>query len=201
MPEETPFRIAVLIVMLGTGLGAGYHRLRARSDEKITHEAEGRAFALVLRLFGFGLWVSTLAYLVAPRSVAWAAVPIAPVVRWCAVVVAAAAAVGLVRTLVALGKNLTDTVVTRREATLVTDGPYAWVRHPFYTTAFILMGAVAVAAANLLLGACVVGIITMLVLRTPQEEEQLIAAFGDDYREYMRTTGRYWPRIFGRRSS
>ena len=200
MPEETPFRIAVLVVMLGTGLGAGYHRLRARSGEKITHEAEGRAFALVLRLFGLGLWLSTLAYLVAPQSIAWAAVPISPAVRWCAVVVAAAAAVGLVRTLAALGKNLTDTVVTRRDARLVTSGPYAWVRHPFYTTAFILMAAVAVAATNLLMGACVVGVVTMLVLRTPKEEERLIAAFGDDYRAYMRTTGRYWPRIFARRS-
>lgn len=201
MPEETPFRIAVLVIMLGTGLFASYHRVRARTDEQITHDAEGRAFALVLRLFGLGLWLSTLAYLVAPRSIAWAAVPISPAARWCAVVVAAAAAVGFMRTLVALGKNLTDTVVTRREARLVTDGPYAWVRHPFYTTAFILMAAVAVAAANLLIGACVAGVVTMLVVRTPREEERLIAAFGDEYREYMRTTGRYWPRVFGRRSS
>ena len=199
MPEETPFRIAVLIVMLGTGLGAAYFRIQARSDEKITHEAEGRMFALVLRLFGLALWLSTLAYLIAPRSIAWAAVSISPAVRWCAVAVAASAAVGFLRTLVVLGKNLTDTVVTRREARLVTNGPYAWVRHPFYTTAFLLMTAVAVAAANLLMGACVVGIITMLVLRTPKEEERLIAAFGDDYRAYMRTTGRFWPRLFGGR--
>ena len=31
-----------------------------------------------------------------------------------------------------LGSNLTDTVVTRRQHTLITHGPYRWVRHPFY---------------------------------------------------------------------
>ncbi len=36
------------------------------------------------------------------------------------------------RTLRSLGKNLTDTVVTRRAHTLVTSAPYRWVRHPFY---------------------------------------------------------------------
>ncbi|MBA4020216.1 MAG: hypothetical protein C0483_23900 [Pirellula sp.] len=201
MPEETSFRIAVLVVTLGAGLGGAYFRIQARSDETITHEAEGRMFALVLRLFGLALWLSTLAYLIAPQSIAWAAVPIPRAIRWCAVAVAALSAGGFVRSLVALGKNLTDTVVTRRDARLVTAGPYAWVRHPFYTTAFLLMASVAAASANLLPAACVVGVITMLILRTRQEEERLIAAFGDDYREYMRTTGRFLPRVFPRRSS
>ena len=38
----------------------------------------------------------------------------------------------LVWTFRCLGKNLTDTVVTRQEHTLVMQGPYRWVRHPFY---------------------------------------------------------------------
>jgi protein-S-isoprenylcysteine O-methyltransferase Ste14 len=32
-----------------------------------------------------------------------------------------------------LGRNLTDTVVTRREAYLVLNGPYRFVRNPMYT--------------------------------------------------------------------
>ena len=41
-------------------------------------------------------------------------------------------AVLLIWTLRSLGPNLTDTVVTRQAHTLVTRGPYRWVRHPFY---------------------------------------------------------------------
>lgn len=44
-------------------------------------------------------------------------------------------------TLRCLGKNLTDTVVTRREHTLMKDGPFHWVRHPFYdSVALFVLG-------------------------------------------------------------
>ena len=33
-----------------------------------------------------------------------------------------------------LGRNITDTVVTRREHALITSGPYRYVRHPFHVT-------------------------------------------------------------------
>ncbi len=96
------------------------------------------------------------------------------------------------------GKNLTDTVVTRREHSLVTSGPYAWVRHPFYDTAALGTMAISLIAANwfiLLTGFLVVA---LLIVRTKTEEEKLLARFGDSYREYMERTGRFIPRI-GRR--
>jgi protein-S-isoprenylcysteine O-methyltransferase Ste14 len=35
----------------------------------------------------------------------------------------------------------------------------------------------------------------MLLIRLPQEEEKLIERFGDEYRVYLRRTGRLMPRI------
>jgi protein-S-isoprenylcysteine O-methyltransferase Ste14 len=37
--------------------------------------------------------------------------------------------------------------------------------------------------------------IVYLVIRIPQEEQMLIEQFDDEYREYMRKTGRIFPRI------
>jgi len=34
-----------------------------------------------------------------------------------------------------------------------------------------------------------------LLWRTPQEEARLIEAFGEEYRSYMRRTGRFFPRL------
>ena len=47
-----------------------------------------------------------------------------------------------------LGKNLTDTVVTRRQHTLVQHGPYRWIRHPLYSSAALLIAALSLIAAN-----------------------------------------------------
>ena len=50
-----------------------------------------------------------------------------------------------------LGKNLTDTVVTRREHTLVTHGPYRWVRHPFYDVVLLWGLSMSLLTANWLM--------------------------------------------------
>ena len=98
-------------------------------------------------------------------------------------------------TLSSLGKNLTDTVVTRKEATLVTVGPYRWVRHPFYVTAALLMFSVTILTANWLIGLTSVIVLVLLAVRTPKEEAMLIERFGDQYRDYMTKTGRFIPRL------
>jgi protein-S-isoprenylcysteine O-methyltransferase Ste14 len=35
----------------------------------------------------------------------------------------------------------------------------------------------------------------VMAIRTPKEEANLIAKFGDEYRAYMKQTGRYFPKI------
>ena len=37
-----------------------------------------------------------------------------------------------------------------------------------------------------------------MAIRTPKEEANLIEKFGDEYREYMKRTGRYLPKLGGR---
>ena len=80
-------------------------------------------------------------------------------------------------------------------AALVTQGAYARVRHPFYTAfllalaACVLAAPSAVTAAALLLGG------VQLTRTAQREERRLLAAFGGEYGEYMRRTGRFLPRI------
>jgi protein-S-isoprenylcysteine O-methyltransferase Ste14 len=78
---------------------------------------------------------------------------------------------------------------------LVTHGPYRWVRHPFYVTAALLMASVTVLTANWFIGISSVAVLALLAIRTPKEEQMLIARFGQQYRDYMATTGRFVPRI------
>ena len=94
-----------------------------------------------------------------------------------------------------LGKNLTDTVVTRREHTLVTHGPYRWVRHPFYIVVFLWGLSMSLLTANWLLALLGGAAVMMLVARTRVEEDKLAERFGDEYHAYARRTGRFLPLV------
>jgi protein-S-isoprenylcysteine O-methyltransferase Ste14 len=195
MQSEAPFRIALVVVIVLTMAVTLYHRIQAAaSGEKISRKSEGYALAITLRLAGLGLWVAVFAYLLFPASVQWAAIPLPAWVRWLGVGAGILCSALMYWTLFSLGKNLTDTVVTRAEATLVTHGPYGWVRHPFYVTAALLMASVTVLAANWLIGLMSVIVLGLLAVRTPKEEQMLIERFGQQYRDYMARTGRFWPR-------
>jgi len=196
MPPETPFRIAVVAVMVLTSTITLYHRLQAAaSGEKISRKDEGFLFAIVLRLSGLCLMVATIAYVAFPSFVQWASFPLPLWFRWLGIVTGILCSALMYWTLNSLGRNLTDTVVTRAEATLITDGPYRWVRHPFYVTAALLMASVTVLAANWLIGASSVLVMGLLAVRTPKEEQMLIERFGQQYRHYMEKTGRFFPRF------
>ena len=94
-----------------------------------------------------------------------------------------------------LGKNLTDTVVTRREHTLVTHGPYRWVRHPFYDVVFLWILSMSLLIANWLMALLGFSAFAMMVARTRIEEEKLIERFGDEYRAYISRTGKFLPHL------
>ena len=194
MTSELPFRVAVAIVFSATVAVAAYFRLQAAaSGEKISRKAEGYVFATVLRLAGLSLFLSTLAYVLVPTSVQWAAVPLPDWFRWCGAISGGLSSLLMYWTLSSLGKNLTDTVVTRTEATLVTHGPYRWVRHPFYVTTALLMASVTVLSANGLIGLTCLLVLGLLAVRTPREEQMLIERFGPQYRDYMSRTSRFLP--------
>jgi protein-S-isoprenylcysteine O-methyltransferase Ste14 len=93
-----------------------------------------------------------------------------------------------------LGKNITDTVVTRKEHSLVTTGPYRWVRHPFYVSIVLFVLATSLVTANWFILVTLSMVLLLLVLRTNKEGEKLIERFGDEYRRYMDQTGGFWPR-------
>lgn len=196
MPSEIPFRIALVIVIaLAMGVTLHYRLQAAASGERISRKEEGHIFAITLRLTGICLWIATFAYLIFPSSVQWASLPLHKNIRWMGVAGGVACTVLMYWSLHSLGRNHTDTVVTRKDATLVTNGPYRWVRHPFYVTAALLMASVTVLTANWLIGLTSLAVLALLAIRTPKEERLLIERFGQQYREYMARTGRFVPKM------
>ena len=186
-----PYVIAIFVIMMAIALP---FRIKSQSTgEKLDRMQEGLFILVGLRLAGLALWLSAIAFMINPVRMAWASMPLPDWIRWAGVAVGVTTPLLLVWTLSTLGPNLTDTVVTRQAHTLVTRGPYRWVRHPFYVCMALFVLSLGVVAANWFMLAAGVVVFTMLVVRTRIEEEKLLARFGDPYRDYLKRTGRFLP--------
>ena len=172
-----------------------FHRLKARTGEKLDRRQEGLFILVSLRLVALAGMIAMVAYLLNPANLAFSAMPLSGWLRWAGVGVGCMAIGLLFWTLRSLGKNLTDTVVTRKHHSLVTTGPYRWVRHPFYVCAALVTLAVSLISANAFFLVAGGLILLLLFFRTRVEEANLVSRFGEDYRKYMDRTGRFFPRF------
>jgi protein-S-isoprenylcysteine O-methyltransferase Ste14 len=197
--NENFFRItAALILFTGMGISS-YFRRKADRDtgEKISRKADGTAMMTAIRLGGLALWLSPFVYLVNPDWMAWSKMGLPEWVRWLGIGIGILCTLGIYWLFSSIGSGITSTSATRKEHKLVTSGPYRWVRHPLYTVGssmFVAFGMMADSWFIALLG--ILAFIAMAI-RTPKEEANLIEKFGDEYREYMKRTGMFFPKIGG----
>lgn len=199
MDHDQTFRLILIVGFLILFPIAFYHRLKSQaSGETLDRRQEGFLILFTLRPAGISSMLGLVAFMVNPAWMAWSSLDLPPWMRWTGVVLGAFAGGLLVWTLHSLGKNLTDTVVTRKSHTLVTAGPYHWVRHPFYDSTALFVLANSLVAANWFIFLTGGLLIVLMVVRTRKEEENLLSRFGSAYRGYMEQTGRFLPRIGGR---
>jgi len=83
----------------------------------------------------------------------------------------------------------------RKGHQLIITGPYSRVRHPMYAILNLFSISVSIITANVLIifFAFSVAIPFFWIART--EEKFLIDLFGEEYLEYMKNTGRFFPRF------
>jgi len=184
---------AIMMAAVGT---SGYYRRRARAaSETISRRREGGVFLLFRALIGFLLFVPVIMYVAAPQRMTWASFGMPEWMRWLGVVVGVLTIPVVSWVLRSLGRNVSETILTKREHEFVTAGPYRWVRHPLYTTGIALFMALGLMLASwFVLFMAVVAALLIRLLVIPAEERELIAKFGDRYQMYIGQAGRLLPR-------
>jgi len=196
MDLDATFR-PIVVVAFFTIIGIALpFRIRSQSTgESLDRTQEGIVTMIALRLGGLVLWGGVIAFMINPASMAWSSLPLSATLRWSGVGLCVLTALLLIWTLRSLGKNLTDTVVTRQAHTLITRGPYQWVRHPFYDCMFLFLVGTALMTANWFVMASGLVVFGILASRSRTEEEKLLERFGEPYRAYRAATGRFLPGV------
>lgn len=141
--------------------------------------------ALILGQFG------TLEAILQPQGETLTGVQIAAVLLCVTSIGLIAMTVGTHRIPLALWHQNNDAPVE-----IVTWGPYASIRHPFYTSFLLAFAAAVFAFPHAITVSCLVYAAAVLTMTAKQEERRLSdSEFGDKYREYMTVAGRFFPRL------
>ena len=196
--NENIFRIlAAIILFTGIGISSYFRRKADReSGESISRKVDGTPMMTVIRIGGLILWLTPLVYLINPAWMAWSKIGLPEWVRWLGLGLGILCVFGIYWLFSSIGTGITPTSATRKEHELVTSGPYRWVRHPLYTVGSSMFVAFGMMADNWFIA--LLGILAFIgmAIRTPKEEANLIEKFGDEYREYMKRTGRFFPKLY-----
>jgi protein-S-isoprenylcysteine O-methyltransferase Ste14 len=193
MPGE--LRLTLIVLSFILWLAGIYHRVRSqRTGERLDRTKEGWPILIGLRLSGLIAVVSAVGCLANAHWMAGTSWPAPMAGRWLGVAGFAGAVVWLLWMFRSLGRNVTDTVVTRKDAYLVVHGPYRFVRNPMYTGVLVMGLSLGLAMGNWLVPLATSVVFTLMAIRTRTEEKYLIERFGDRYREYMARVGRFFPR-------
>jgi len=205
MYEELIFRLGFLILtFLFLGIRGYYGRKaqppgqkRTRQErwaDQVKYESKGLVIFRIVVVYAMILFIvlwSLLPFLlpiwtqfIVPNGIRWTGVGI------CIVMTFALLWVGH-----HLDRQVSGTLEIKAGHSLVTSGLYKYIRHPMYLVYFIFnLGLLLISVNLVLLIIIVLGMVVMIV-RLPTEEKMLIDQFGEEYRKYMRHTGRLLPKL------
>lgn len=195
LETETVARVALGLIIVGLVAIGIPHRLRAdRAGGRVSPRVDPPWFWFVMAIAGPPMLLACVAFLLQPRRIDFAQIEMAAWLRLLGV------PIGLVGVALFgwmfrhLGMNVTSTSMPRTNATLVTSGPYRWMRHPMYTAALLLAVATTLLTASAIVGVGGLVMFALLAARSRLEERRLVEKFGDAYRDYQKRTGRFLPR-------
>jgi protein-S-isoprenylcysteine O-methyltransferase Ste14 len=97
-----------------------------------------------------------------------------------------------------LGRNWGMPMSRKEQPELVTNGPYALIRHPIYTGLILAMLGSAI-GVNIFWLVLLVPVSAYFIYSARQEESAMLQLFPEQYAAYMARTGMLAPRLFRRR--
>lgn len=196
MNEQTILHLIFVIAYLSfTVIRMYYHRQAARLGGEADYK-EGRMHKALRAGFGLPYIFLLFVYMVHPRLLAWADFTLPTWAQWIGAALSLAALPLIWWVQHSLGLNFSTTLHVRTEHTLVTHGPYRWVRHPMYSVFFAQSLGFLLLTHNWFIGGIYLAALTLIVVtRIQHEEDAMLEKFGEIYRVYMGQTGRFLPRI------
>jgi len=189
-----PWNIVFLSGFIAYVVIRGIYGSRAKNNEKAVSRADGLDRAVMVIVF-MGCLLLPVVYLFTPW-LAFADYHLPAFVPWFGAAVMVVALWLFWRSHADLGQNWSVTLELRKGHQLVKQGVYRSIRHPMYASILLFGLGQGLLLQNWLAGwSAFLTFALMYFVRTPREEHMMCEFFGQEYRDYMRRTGRVFPLI------
>ena len=198
--SQTFFHIVFVSTFVAIVAIRGYYFRRARkASGEVQYDPDDWQPRL-RRTVGFPFVMLLVAFATRPSLLNFAEFPLPVSAQWMGVILGLLVVLLIWWVQEALGDNFDIRLHVREGHTLVTHGPYRWVRHPMYTTIFIWGTSILLLTRNWLIGGLSLFFILIIVVtRVAKEEAAMLETFGEEYERYLAHTGRFLPRFRFRR--
>jgi protein-S-isoprenylcysteine O-methyltransferase Ste14 len=184
----------ILIFVAFMGIRAYYFRKAQQKGGQAEYKEE--KMTKTRQTVGLIFPLALLTYMVWPSVLGWATLPLPSWAQWVGVVLGTLTIPFIWWIQWALDVNFSVILHVREEHTLITHGPYRWIRHPMYTALYFHGLSTLLLTRNWLIGGMYLLALTLIVVfRLKNEEATMTEKFGDRYRAYMQRTGRFFPKL------
>ena len=195
MKPDVFHTIFIMSFLSFIGIRLYYHR-RARQEGGRMNVRDTRFSILLRLLLAIPLAGLLVAYMIRPAILGWAEIALPAWASWLGALMVLTSFALLIWVHRALGANFNTVLGVRDRHTLVTHGPYHWVRHPMYAVLFLFMTGILLLTGNILIGGLLLaGLVVTVGTRVEKEEAILEEEYGEEYRMYKARTGRFLPRL------
>jgi len=197
MEENIFFRFAVPTILFIFILHRGYYvKTRTKPDAETIKERQADTTSRVAGILGLIGFLSVVVYTAFPQWMEFASTSAPNQVRWIGIGIATLGFGLLQWGQTVLGDSWSDTPRMMKGQSLITRGPYKFIRHPIYTAFILILGSLLLISANWLVGLSWLSMVIFEVTaRMKSEEKLMIEFFGDSYRDYITRTGRLFPKL------
>ena len=201
MEPDLAFRIAFLASYILLIVIRGYYTKKtpfarkSRKERFADIKREGLPSAIVFLVMFWIQMIVALFYVLDVQLISWSYFILPLEIHVLGVIMGAISVLYVFWVHQTLSGSFSATLEVYEDHKLVTSGPFARVRHPLYSAHTLFNVSMILVSANWILLLFMIIGIPFTYWRISKEEAMLIEQFGDQYRDYIKRTGRLFPNL------